>query len=348
MARDTRSGFLRALERVSPRVADAFEAAIDDIRNTTSLRDLELAIQSGLIVNVLSALNLGPEFFAPLDRALRQAYADGGDYQVSLLPLRPFGNADRLVVRFQENSPRGIAWGQAVPGRLISGLQSDIQQVVEETLAEEIQAGTSFRRISRILIGERSGNGRTGGIVGLTPSHAEAVRRARVELQNLDPAVLQRGPVGVDGRRRGGLNGNDLRRVRAFIRRGEAIPAADIEAISRRYSDRLLVLRGDMIARTEANAAMNAGRIEAMQQIIDGGRVPPSAVMKVWEATPGDRTRDSHRALNQTAVPWQDVFVSPITGAILNHPHDENAPPGERINCRCTVRIDVDWASLAR
>ncbi|CAM4397655.1 phage minor head protein [Palleronia rufa] len=131
--------------------------------------------------------------------------------------------------------------------------------------------------------------------------------------------------------------------VRKAIEEGKPLDAAMVDKITGRYSDRMLKYRGDVIARTEGNKAMNAGRHEATQQMVDDGKVPPDAVTKIWDATPGKFTRDSHLALNGTEVRWGQPFVSPVTGAMLDHPHDENAPPSETVNCRCSERIRIDW-----
>lgn len=347
MGRDTRSAFLRALKAVNLRVAEAFEQSVDDIRNSASLDLVEQAIADNDVARVIELLNLRPEFFSPLDRALRDAYIAGGDYQAGRIPVRLPDGVPRLVARFQSNAPRAAEWGNRVPGQYIAGLVGQQRSMVVQAVTEEATAGSSFRQIARTLIGERQGNRRVGGLIGLSDQQAAAVRAARLELQALDPAVLRRGAKGPDGRRRGGLNGNDRRRVRAAIDRGEQLSDAEVRAMLRRYSDRLLRHRGSVIARTEANRAMNAGRIEQIDQLLDDGRIRADMVTKVWQATPGDRTRDSHQALHEETVRWGEVFVSPITGASLRHPHDENAPAAETINCRCTLRVDVNWLALA-
>ena len=143
------------------------------------------------------------------------------------------------------------------------------------------------------------------------------------------------------------MSGTDIRKVRKAIGEGRQLTDHEVRDILRRYSDRLLRHRGSVIARTEANRAMNAGRMEQIDQLLDDGRIRSDMITKIWQATPGDRTRDSHQALNGASVGWGEVFVSPITGATLRHPHDENAPAAETINCRCTQQIDINWLALA-
>ncbi|MCT4369108.1 hypothetical protein CLG85_001620 [Yangia mangrovi] len=74
----------------------------------------------------------------------------------------------------------------------------------------------------------------------------------------------------------------------------------------------------------------------------------PEHVSKRWEATPGPRTRDSHRALGGAEVKWGQQFISPVTGAAMDWPHDEDAPAAETINCRCSCTFRTDWRAVAR
>lgn len=120
---------------------------------------------------------------------------------------------------------------------------------------------------------------------------------------------------------------------------------ADVDAITGRYKDRLLQLRGETIARTETLASLNAGKEEGIRQLIDSGKVQRSAVKKVWRATGDDRTRDSHMALNGEEVGIDTAFTSPLTGAQMMYPHDTSrgAPASETIGCRCFYEIKVDY-----
>lgn len=62
-------------------------------------------------------------------------------------------------------------------------------------------------------------------------------------------------------------------------------------------------------------------------------------IEKEWIATDDDRVRDTHEELDgQRVVGLNTPFVSP-SGARMLFPHDASlgAPPGELINCRCSV-----------
>lgn len=346
MARDSRAAFLRALAEVQPRLARAFEEAILDVRSTAQARLIEEAIERAIrtgdlgrgVQEVTAVLQLGQEFFAPLDRAVQDAFEAGAVYQLSTLPKKPFGNtAPRLTVRFQGRNPRAEAWTRDRAAALITEIADDTRTTIRETIQQAVEESRPYRSVTRELIGTVEGNERKGGLIGLHSAQARAVRAARAELEALDPAYFRR------ERRDRRLDPM----VRRAIREGTPLSRADIDRATRRYSDRLLRLRGETIARTEGNKAMNAGRQEAVQQLIDSGQVRADLVTKIWDAVIGPRTRDSHLALNGRKAKWGERFISPITGASLEHPHDEAAPAAETVNCRCTMRVRIDWSAMA-
>lgn len=180
---------------------------------------------------------------------------------------------------------------------------------------------------------------REGGILGLNAAQTDAVIRARAELLSGDPAMLRNYLA------RARRDKRFDRLVMKAIREGRPMGRADVDAITGRYKDRLLQLRGETIARTETLASLNAGKEEGIRQLIDSGKVQRSAVKKVWRATGDDRTRDSHMALNGEEVGIDTAFTSPLTGAQMMYPHDTSrgAPASETIGCRCFYEIKVDY-----
>lgn len=351
MAKDTRQKFLAELAKVEPTLARAFEEAIQDIRSTAQIAAIDAAIQRGVqtgdvtraVQEVTAAINLGREFFAPLDQAMVQAYIQGGAYQVGLLPKRPTGSAPRLVARFDTRNPRAEAASRQMATALITEINVDTDRLIRETITEAIENNQQYRSITRSLVGRLDGNQRKGGLIGLHSSQAEAVRKARQELLAGDySAYLRRSP---NMRNRSfELQGRALWRA---MNRDEPLSLTEVDKITGAYADNLLKLRARTIARTEANRVMQAGRSEAVEQLIESDKIPVSAITKIWDAVSGPRTRESHMALNGQEQGWNDVFVSPVTGAVLRYPHDANAPGDETINCRCTMRTRIDYASLA-
>ncbi|WP_052418084.1 phage minor head protein [Pseudooceanicola atlanticus] len=346
MPRDTRRRFLEALAPHLTQIENAFIEAFADMRSAAAQRTLEEIVQrytetgdiEAAILDMRAAIGFAARgFYAPLDRAHSNAFIAGGLYQQGLLPKRALNTAPKLVVRFDGFHERAIETTRRLAGRLITEISESVETVIRETLVEARETNRSYRATTLDLIGRTEGNQRKGGLIGLHSRQAAAVRKARVELEALDSCYFRR------AKRDRRFDGT----VRKAIKEGRPLSQADVDKITGRYSDRLLRLRADMIARTEGNGAMNAGRHEATQQMIDSGKVPVEAITRIWDSTPGPRTRDSHRAMQGQEVRWQAKFQSPVTGAFLAHPHDPEAPAAETVNCRCSERIRIDWAMVA-
>lgn len=224
-------------------------------------------------------------------------------------------------------------------GTLIREITQDQQSMVRAAILHGLEAGRGPRSLALDLVGRVEGNSRKGGLIGLTSKQAGWVRGARRQLEDMDRGYFERT---LRDRRFD-------RMVSKAIREGKPIPKSDIDRIVGRYSDRMLKARGDIIARTETLKALNAGRHESIQQLVETGQVPASAVTAEWRSTPSGRTRDSHAAMHGQKIKLGGLFQSP-SGALLEFPGDTShgAGPEEVCNCRCFVRINVDWASLAR
>lgn len=94
----------------------------------------------------------------------------------------------------------------------------------------------------------------------------------------------------------------------------------------------LVSKRATVIARTEVIGASNAGSVAQM-------RTTRLDATKEWLSTEDQRTRPTHRVADGAVVDINEKFM--IGGYPLDHPHDQNGPPGETINCRCTLIWDI-------
>lgn len=342
---DTRRAFLEQVAKVAPKVSRAFAEAIQDIRSTAQRRAIEEAMQRAIssgnisqgVREVLGALQLGQEFWAPLDRSIQEAFEAGAVYQLSTLPKKPLPNTGPLLVRFQGRHPRAEAWARETAANLIAEITTDTEVVIRNLISEAVEKNRPFRKVVSELIGRQEGSQRKGGLIGLHSRQAAAVQSARADLETLSDRYFTR------KRRDKRFDGM----VRRAIKNGQPLSQKDIDKITSRYADRLLRLRAETIARTEANKAMNAGRAEGIVQMIESGKIPADAVSIIWDATPDSRTRDSHLALNGKQVNWGETFQSPVTGALMKWPHDDAAPASETVNCRCSARFRIDYLRVA-
>lgn len=338
---DTRRAFFAKLDEVRPGMARAFLEAVSDLTSAAQIAALEDAINAGDIPRAYTVLSLDASFYAPLDRAMENAFLQGALYQQESFPDRPFGpGGGRLIIRFQGRHPEAERWVRERSSGLISEIVADQREAVRETIEAGLAAGRNPRQTALDIVGRTSGRGqvRTGGIVGLHSTQAAYVRSARQELEDLDPHYFTR-------------RARDKRfdgTVRRAINSGAALDRSAVERIAGRYSARLLKERGDRIARTETIAALNAGRLEQARQLVERGDVPAEAIRMEWDATGDARTRPEHLALEGQTVRIGQPFVGP-NGSLLRHPGDGSlgAPASMTVNCRCYMAVRIDWLSLA-
>lgn len=116
---------------------------------------------------------------------------------------------------------------------------------------------------------------------------------------------------------------------------GESVPelAARVQAVFVVTGNPWWENRATVVARTEAQAALNAGSLAgAGQQQIDTGR----ALVKVWLAVdqPG-RTRPAHLDADGQAQPLTAPFI--VGDEPLQYPGDPTGSAEMVINCRCSM-----------
>lgn len=118
--------------------------------------------------------------------------------------------------------------------------------------------------------------------------------------------------------------------VTSAILQGKRIPdvAKDLSLVA--DMNRTAAIRN---ARTAVTGAQNAGRQESYNHAAAMG----ITVYKRWVATKDSRTRDSHRSMDGTVIPYDESFHTDL-GSVMMYPGDRNGRPGDVYNCRCTMR----------
>jgi hypothetical protein len=213
---------------------------------------------------------------------------------------------------------------------------AETQESVRAIIAEGLERGRNPRATALEITGRlnRATGQREGGILGLTSGQTDAVIRARRELETLDSGYFQR-------KRR---DSRFDRTVAKAIKEDRKLSQADVDRITGAYKNRLLAYRGEVIARTETLAALQAGKMEAARQLIDSGKVRSDQLTKIWRSTGDARTRDTHMALNGQEARLETPFVT-TNGAMMLHPHDTTlgAPASETIQCRCFWELKIRY-----
>ena len=316
---------------------DAFIEAVQRITDNVELGRIEALIREGRIDDALRALNINPTLFSGLHEAERAGLVAGGNLVLSGLKIRDPFTGSRVVLGFDGRALRAEQWAAQASSRLITEIVDDQMQMAREVIRAGIEAGRNPRSIALELVGrvDRATGKRSGGFIGLTGQQARWVMNAEQQLRNLDAGYLSR------ARRDKRYD----RLVLRAIKDGRPLAEADIRQITGRYRDRLLNLRGETIARTEALNALRAGRHEGYEQLIQSGKVRADQVTVTWSATMDGRTRDSHQALNGQKIRFGQMFTSPLTGARLEYPGDSThgAPGEETIQCRCYAEYSIRY-----
>ena len=80
---------IELLDELEPLVRQAFFEAVRDIKSEAQMAVIVSAIERRDVDSLIRALNLEPEFFSPLDDALRAAYLEGGRNALAGLPVIP-------------------------------------------------------------------------------------------------------------------------------------------------------------------------------------------------------------------------------------------------------------------
>ena len=316
MVQDTERRFNALANRMKPKLKKAFIDAVRDIANTSRFNDLVRALERGDIELVVRLLGIEQEFYKPFENLLVDVFSEGGKYAVESLPKNDPATGDRFVIRFGIQDPVAQEWLRQKSSRLIVEITESQREAVREVAARGMSRGDNPQKTAIDIVGryDRATGRRSGGIVGLTSRDALAVDRLRSRL-------LEEGKT-----------------------------ASQAEKAAARYASKLLRLRGERIARTETIAALNAGRMDAMRQAVQSGKLDAQSITKIWIATKDGRTRDAHLLLNGKEARFNEPFQSPLTGSLMDYPGDNarGARGEDIINCRCSFRFKVDYIGAQR
>jgi len=326
-----------ALEKIEPQFRQAFIDAFQRVADAAEIARIADLIEAGQIDAAARALNVNPTVLAALHEAERAGLVAGGNLVLSGLKIRDPFTGSRVVLGFDGRALRAEQWAAQASSRLITEIVDDQMQMAREVIRAGIEAGRNPRSIALELVGriDKATGKRSGGFIGLTGQQARWVMNAERQLRDLDAGYLSR------ARRDKRYD----RLVLRAIKDGKPLAEADIRQITGRYRDRLLNLRGETIARTEALNALRAGRHEGYEQLIQSGKVRADQVTVTWSATMDGRTRDSHQALNGQKIRFGQMFTSPLTGARMEYPGDttHGAPAEEIISCRCYAAYSIRY-----
>jgi hypothetical protein len=222
---------------------------------------------------------------------------------------------------------------------------NETKESVRIMLTDATARGIGPRTAALDLVGryDRNLKRRVGGVVGLHSQQARYVSNAMNELTSGDPALMSN----YFTRKRRDRRFDGL--VRKAIREGRPLSREQASRLAGRYSDRLLQLRGETIARTEMLQGAHNAQDEGLNQLVGDGKLAREQIKARWDAANDADTRDSHAAMDGQEPDENGIFTTG-DGWRLRYPGDRSlgAPAEEIINCRCRKVIDIDFlAGLA-
>lgn len=331
------------LTEYEPIIRDAFLLSIADIRSQITLKLLVERLEKHDINGALEALNLERAAFSRVETAIATAYNAGGTAMVGNMPTMRDMSGARIIVRFDARNLRAEEWLRTHSSALVTRVIEDQRTAIRAALETGLSQGQNPNRVALDIVGRinRVTGKREGGLIGLTAPQSEFVASARAELLSGDPAQLRH--YLTRGRR-------DKRFDRAVIKalnEGRALDLATVDQIIGRYSDRLLQLRGEMLARTETLTSIHAAKYEGFRQGLEKTNYPPEAVTRVWRSAADNKVRHTHAGMNGQEVQGLDTPFQSPSGALLRYPGDTGLGAGadEVAGCRCDddLRIDFSW-----
>lgn len=327
------------IERFTPQIRTAFLTAIQDVDDRAIISAIVKAIEDGNIIQAMRAIGMDETALRPLAAMIEAAYETGGVTMASTFPAISPPGFGKTVFRFDVRNSRAEAWVRDHSSDLITRITAEQQGIIRDTLDTGMRAGTNPRTVALDLVGrvDRVTGRRVGGVIGLSAPQAQYVAAAKVELA--DPATASNWLT----RTRRDQRFDSV--VQSSIDSGTPLDSATITRLTGKYSDSLLQLRGETIGRTEALTSLNEANNEAYQQLVDTGAVKQSAIKRIWDSSgPDGRTRSDHLEMDGQSVGMDEPFIAP-DGSRLMFPGDTSlgASPGETINCRCRVKMDIDF-----
>lgn len=317
----------KLIRNMEPKLRKAFLDAIDRVRGSIRIGELERLVASGDVAGIVRYLQIDPSDFGGFAALQQEILNSAGLAYASNIKIRGAN------VRFgwDMRNPLAQAAAETISSRFITRETEAAKQAVRRYLSEAFSAGRGPRDIALDIAGRVVQGRRQGGVVGLAEHQAQWVSNFRYYLETGNPRALQ-------------MTLRD-KRFDATIRKGN-LTKDQIDKFVARYSDRLLKHRAETIARTEMGFAVEQANQVSFQQAIDKAGVPVEFTYREWIHVPGKDQRDGHADLNRQRRYGNDTFTSVVgkyTAEML-HPHQEGVGAAHVANCRCQVNYGVDYA----
>lgn len=295
------------------------------------------AIEAGDIDRIMELLGVTRESMSAVLASITDTFIAAGLAQVNKIPKAIIGQAS-----FGMGNQQVVDFLQARQYDLIKRITEEQRQVIRSILSDVATKRQNPMDAVKTMIGTKGPTGkRIGSAVGLSEPQLEYVKNARAELS--DPSTMRK------YLQRTRRNKQLDRIVRKALKDGVPLAPEDIDRLTAAYTDRLLRLRAETIARTEHKSATEDARLASLRHMVESGKITEDQITRIWDATDakgstGGKTRDSHREMDgQRVVGLSTPFRTP-DGYEMMFPGDGSKALAKHVaNCRCTMRIEIDY-----
>jgi hypothetical protein len=303
----------RLLDQQESRIAVIFRTAISDLKSELDLDELADLIEQGRVNDAIDRLQYAAE---QLGSASNIAFITAGQSTADFLR-----GADVARIVFNQVNLNAVAAMQATRLELIREFTAEQRKATSLALVSGVESGTNPRAAARDFRDS----------IGLTSTQWTHVAnyRAALERVGLDDAAAE------NALGRALRDKRTDRTVLAAQRAGRRLPATKIDMMVRRYTERYVKYRSEVIGRTEAMRAVNQGNEEAYRQAIAAGDIRAEQIVREWRTRLDGRERRTHMFLNGQTRGWGESWVT--ENGEIKYPGDPDAPAKETIQCRCAL-----------
>lgn len=341
----------RLISRLEPELQAAFMRAVDDLRGNIDDRALLAALRAGDIDAAIEALNISQAAFNDYFMARMSGFSQLGSFAAQAISaLR-----DAPTFRFDMTNPRAENKIRTEAITRVVGYTTEQIDMARSVIGDGFANGDGPQKIALDVAGRisRATGRREGGIIGLSDPQVAYTQSMRARLLSGDPVQMVRvlGRFDRDGEwiEGTGMTLRDRRfdaQIKKAIMAGEPVPAADVEDMVARYTDRLIKHRAETVARTDVAQSVMMSRAEGYQQALDAAGLPDDALTKTWRHLGGPkRARDQHIEMSNVTVRGINTPFFMPDGTLMQHSHDPSGGAKHCVNCRCDTwfKIDFGW-----
>jgi uncharacterized protein with gpF-like domain len=299
----------RMVRDMEPALAAAFFSSLRLIRDKFTLALLEELISRGAIDQ---AIKIAEQAAQKLGTAWTMGYNRAGQEAAEALGRAV---AD-IVIDFDITNWRAVEVARENQLRLVREFSDEQRAVTRDIIRQGVQDGENPRVTARKIRES----------IGLTRKQQQSVENFRRMLETRDRTALTRAL-------------RDRRfdpTIERAIRSGRPLTEAQIDNMVDRYRERMLKMRAETIARTEALRAVNQATHQMFNQAVEMGLLQQNNIIQEWNTAKDERVRGTHQAMHGQIRPFGVPFTTG-SGASLMYPGDPAGPARETINCRCAV-----------